>query len=76
MLEGSEGLGCWKELHAQLVARRNRLVAQLGEAFQVRGVSLLSQGTDSSCWGCDSCAAWIVPAVREALRMLVDAASG
>jgi hypothetical protein len=36
VLEGPEGLGRWVELHGQLVARRNRLVAQLGEAFQVR----------------------------------------
>lgn len=35
MLEGGEGLGQWKHLHAQLVARRNKLVAQLGTAFQV-----------------------------------------
>lgn len=36
VLEGPEGLGRWKALHAQLVARRNRLVSALGEAFQVR----------------------------------------
>lgn len=36
VLEGGEGLGRWKQLHGQLVARRNRLVARLGEAFQVR----------------------------------------
>lgn len=36
MLEGPEGLGQWKQLHAHLVARRNKLVVQLGQAFQVR----------------------------------------
>lgn len=37
VLEGPEGLGRWAGLHGQLVARRNRVVAQLGEAFKVCG---------------------------------------
>lgn len=45
VLEGHEGLGRWQELHGQLVARRNRLVAQLGDAFQVR------VGQSVTLWG-------------------------
>jgi hypothetical protein len=41
VLEGGGGLGHWKELHGQLVARRNRLVAQLGEAFKVTATTRL-----------------------------------
>jgi hypothetical protein len=36
VLEGPQGLGSWSVLHGSLVARRNRLVAELGHAFQVR----------------------------------------
>lgn len=35
VLAGSEGVGRWKELHGQLVARRNRLVSQLAVVYQV-----------------------------------------
>lgn len=45
VLEGGEGLGRWKQLHGQLVARRNRLVAELGEAFEVRLEQVRGQST-------------------------------
>lgn len=35
VLAGSEGVGKWKDLHGQLVARRNRLVSQLAVVYQV-----------------------------------------
>jgi hypothetical protein len=34
-LSGPEGAGAWDMLHRQLVARQNRLVANLGVAFQI-----------------------------------------
>lgn len=35
VLAGTSGTGRWQQLHRQLAARRNRLVGQLAEAFQV-----------------------------------------
>jgi hypothetical protein len=35
VLPGPEGVGRWRQLHGQLVARRNRLVSQLADAYQV-----------------------------------------
>jgi hypothetical protein len=35
VLAGHEGQGRWRQLHALLVARRNRLVSQLADAYQV-----------------------------------------
>jgi hypothetical protein len=35
VLSGPQGMGRWRLLHAQLVARRNRLVSQLADAYQV-----------------------------------------
>jgi hypothetical protein len=35
VLSGAQGVGRWRLLHAQLVARRNRLVSQLADAYQV-----------------------------------------
>ena len=57
VLAGPDGRGRWREVHAALVARRNRLVTELGDVFRLGPApasqlrpSLLAAKLDSDSW--------------------------